>query len=606
MRYEAQYSFETYETYYRDANELMNHAGGKVKINNMKFLAGASTIIISLVLLVTFQNCAQDFNPGSYGGPSKNGPTPNTPNKVDLSSLSISASPGLTVVGGTTVTLTASTSGSSTLTYLWGGLPLLSSHSCATIIPSSTKTCTFTTTNSATTYPISVKACNSEGCGWEEVTVVTIPVIATITASPGLTVKKDEEVTLTVALANGLNPQSFKYKFYKATNTAAISNCDNISQNECKTKMSTITSDTSAHAFVYDSSGTNYLASSDALTLVVVSADVAPTSVAITSDQPSPNVKRGVKVTLTATTTGGTAPFTYEWTGCTTVTETCELDTGNMSEKTYDITVIAKNSAGATAKTTYSIAVQAPIVPTTLSIVPTLVTDEVGLIPDSTTQSPNVVVLKSKKVTLTANSVNDGVDWLPLNYLWKYRSGDQDFTAKTKALTIDTSNMDTGEYTITLVASNLAGILTAGAKLSIIGQPTSGQLFVTPNSFIYQGDPVLFWLHQEESLSESLLFPFISFSYAWTGYSCTGTTENTCSATAIPFLNCNGSTTINNEDFCNLDTSNMAVGTYKINVRVTSIFEILSYSKSTFKDRSSLLSIFPCTPETCDDGGTSD
>ncbi len=219
----------------------------------------------------------------------------------------------ITIDPGTTTTLNVGASGDGTLRYLWhrDGQPI------------TTATSSSYTTGTVGRYTVEVR--NDAGAVMSNPAVVTVVQLPTITTHPGsITINQGQTITLTVVATTGGG--TLTYQWFR--NGAPIANA-NTSSYPTGT----------AGTYNVEVRNTAGPVMSNPATVDVIIAPVASVQPATATIVP------GQRVTLTATTTAGTAPFGYQWSDANGPIPNATSSTYSAGAAgTYTVTVI--NQAG--------------------------------------------------------------------------------------------------------------------------------------------------------------------------------------------------------------------------------------------------------------------
>jgi Bacterial Ig domain/Putative Ig domain/Immunoglobulin domain len=298
---------------------------------------------------------------------------------------SITAQPASqTVSAGQAATFFVTATGTAPLTYQWkkNGAAIAGANS-----PSYTAS---STTNSESGTQFSVVVSNSAGNATSNTATLTVSAAAiapSITAQPASqTVTAGQTATFSVA-ATGTAPLTYQWK----KNGAAIAGANSSSYT-----VSSTTSSESGEQFSVVVSNSAGNATSNAATLTVSSAAVAPS---ITAQPASQTVTAGQTATFSVAATG-TAPLTYQWekngaaiTGANSSSYTMSSTTSSESGEQFS--VVVSNSAGNATSTSATLTVNSAT--TSLQI--------------STTQLPGGFVSGGYSSTLAASGGSSPYTW---------------------------------------------------------------------------------------------------------------------------------------------------------------------------------------------------
>ena len=335
-----------------------------------------------------------------------------------------------TVTAGQTATFTVTATGTAPLSYQWrkNGANISGATSSSYATPATT------TSDSGSTFVVVVS--NSAGSATSNAATLTVnpaPVAPAITTQPAnQAVATGQTATFTV-VASGTAPLSYQWQKNGANITGATS--------ASYTTPATTTSD-SGSTFKVVVSNTAGTATSNAATLTVNAAPVAPT---ITTQPANQTVTAGQAATFSVVATG-TAPLTYQWqknganiSGATVANYTTPATTTSDSGSTF--VVVVSNSAGTATSNAAALTVNpAPVAPTI------------------TAQPANQTVIAGQTATFTA--VAGGT--APLNYQWQKNGVNISGATSASYTTPATTTSDSGS-TFKVVVTNSAGTATSNS-----------------------------------------------------------------------------------------------------------------------------------------------
>ena len=365
-----------------------------------------------------------------------------------------------TVTAGQTATFAVTATGTATLTYQWqkNGANISGATSASYTTPATS------TSDSGSTFKVVVT--NSAGTATSNSATLTVNaavVAPSITTQPvNQTVTAGQTATFSV-VAGGTAPLNYQWQ----KNGVSISGATSSSF----TTSATTTSD-SGSTFVVVVSNSAGTATSNAATLTVTPAPVAPT---ITTQPANQTVTAGQTATFSVVA-NGTTPLSYQWqknganiSGATSSTYTTPATTSADNGATFD--VIISNSAGTVTSTTATLTVNVP--------------------PAITTQPANQTVPVGQTATFTVAATGTA----PLSYQWQKNSVNISGATASSYTTPATIASDNGS-TFRVVVSNSAGSTTSNAATLTVSAPAIG---VNPTSISF-GNVVV-----GSTLSQSLI-----------------------------------------------------------------------------------------------------
>ncbi len=257
------------------------------------------------------------------------------------------ASPNPVNVGATLTLSTTLTGGAPTDTYSWTGLPTgCSSTNAATL------TCTPSTAGT-----FSTKVSVTDGNGGTGTSVATSVTVSSASGSPTVTLSASPPsitlgatTTLTGSVSGGTTPYTYTWTGLPGGCTSA--NLASLSCTPTATGTFSITLKvTDAHGNVGQGS----------VTLTVTPSSGGSPSVSLAANPSSVAVNKATS--LTGTVSGGTAPFTYAWTGlppgCTSQ-NSATLSCTPTTAGTYTVTLTVTDSKGNTGQGSVSLTVTNP------------------------------------------------------------------------------------------------------------------------------------------------------------------------------------------------------------------------------------------------------
>jgi hypothetical protein len=367
------------------------------------------------------------------------------------------------VTAGQSATFSVVATGTAPLNYQWqkNGTNISGASS-----PSYTTPAT-TTADSGSTFVVVVS--NSAGSATSNAATLTVnpaPVAPTITTQPAnQTVTPGQTATFSVT-ATGTAPLSYQWQKNGANIAGATSSS--------YTTPATTTSD-SGSTFVVVVSNSAGSATSNAATLTVNPAPVAPT---ITTQPANQTVTLGQAATFSLVATG-TAPLSYQWqknganiAGATSASYTTPTTSSSDNGSTFD--VIVSNSAGTVTSATATLTVNVP--------------------PTITTQPANQTVTAGQAATFSV--VASGTS--PLSYQWQKNNVNIAAATTSSYTTPATTASDNGSA-FKVVVSNSAGTATSNAVTLTVNPAPAPAIQVNPSSISF-GNVVV-----GSNLSQSLI-----------------------------------------------------------------------------------------------------
>jgi hypothetical protein len=342
------------------------------------------------------------------------------------------------VTTGQTATFSVVASGTAPLSYQWqkNGANIAGATSSSYTTPATT------TSDSSSTFVVVVT--NSAGTATSNAATLTVnpaPVAPSITTQPGnQTVTAGQTATFSV-VASGTAPLSYQWQKNGANITGATSSS--------YTTPATTTSD-SGSTFVVVVSNSAGTATSNAATLTVNPAPVAPT---ITTQPLNQTVTAGQTATFSVVASG-TAPLSYQWqknganiAGATSSSYTTPATTTSDSGSTF--VAVVSNSAGSATSNAATLTVNpAPVAPTI------------------TTQPSNQTVTAGQTATFTVTATGTA----PLSYQWQKNGANIAGATASNYTTPATNTSDSGS-TFVVVVSNSAGTATSNAATLTVNPP---------------------------------------------------------------------------------------------------------------------------------------
>jgi hypothetical protein len=343
-------------------------------------------------------------------------------------------------------------SGTAPLSYQWqkNGANITGATSSSYTTPATT------TSDSGSTFVVVVS--NSAGTATSNAATLTVnpaPVAPTITTQPlNQTVTAGQTATFSV-VASGTAPLSYQWQKNGANIAGATSSS--------YTTPATTTSD-SGSTFVAVVSNSAGSATSNAATLTVNPAPVAPT---ITTQPSNQTVTAGQTATFTVTATG-TAPLSYQWqknganiAGATASNYTTPAT--NTSDSGSTFVVVVSNSAGTATSNAATLTVNPP------PVAPTI-----------TTQPVNQTVTAGQ--TAAFSVVASGT--APLSYQWQKNGANIAGATSASYTTPATTTSDSGS-TFRVVVSNSAGSATSNTATLTVNPAPAPAIQINPTSISF-------------------------------------------------------------------------------------------------------------------------
>jgi hypothetical protein len=343
-------------------------------------------------------------------------------------------------------------SGTAPLSYQWqkNGANISGATSSSYTTPATT------TSDSGSTFVVVVS--NSAGTATSNAATLTVnpaPVAPTITTQPlNQTVTAGQTATFSV-VASGTAPLSYQWQKNGANIAGATSSS--------YTTPATTTSD-SGSTFVAVVSNSAGSATSNAATLTVNPAPVAPT---ITTQPSNQTVTAGQTATFTVTATG-TAPLSYQWqknganiAGATASNYTTPAT--NTSDSGSTFVVVVSNSAGTATSNAATLTVNPP------PVAPTI-----------TTQPVNQTVTAGQ--TAAFSVVASGT--APLSYQWQKNGANIAGATSASYTTPATTTSDSGS-TFRVVVSNSAGSATSNTATLTVNPAPAPAIQINPTSISF-------------------------------------------------------------------------------------------------------------------------
>jgi uncharacterized protein (TIGR02145 family) len=276
------------------------------------------------------------------------------------------------------------------------------------------------------------------------------PVAPSITTQPkSQTVTAGQSVTFSVVVS-GTAPLTYQWKMNGSIITGATADSLNIPNVQ----------NSSAGAYTVVVSNTSGSAVSDAATLTVTAAPVAPS---IATQPKSQTVMVGSNVTFAVSATG-TGPFTYKWEkNGDTIT--------HSDSSSYTIANVANADAG-----TYSVVVKNSVGSVT-SLDAVLTVTATPVAPTITTQPQSQTVTAGQTVTFTVAATGTG----QLSYQWqKGNSVISGATASSYSIT-NVQNANTGAYSVK-VTNSVGNVLSDSAVLTVTASAVAPSITTQPQS----------------------------------------------------------------------------------------------------------------------------
>ena len=335
-----------------------------------------------------------------------------------------------TVTAGQTATFAVVASGTAPLSYQWqkNGANISGATSASYTTPATTST------DNASTFQVVVS--NSAGSLTSSTATLTVNpavVMPTITTQPSnQTVTAGQTATFAV-LASGTAPLSYQWQKNGTNITGATS--------ASYTTPATTSAD-SGSAFQVIVSNSKGNITSNAVTLTVTAAAVAPT---ISVQPTNQTITAGQTATFTVVASG-TAPLSYQWqknganiSGATSASYTTPATTSADNGSTFQLLV--RQSAGLLRRTGATLTVNPAVVAPTI-----------------TTQPANQTVTAGQTATFSVVAAGTA----PLGYQWQKNGANISGATSASYTTPATTTTDNGS-TFQVVVSNSAGSVTSSA-----------------------------------------------------------------------------------------------------------------------------------------------
>jgi hypothetical protein len=353
-----------------------------------------------------------------------------------------------TVTAGQTATFTVLASGMAPLSYQW----LKNGANVAGATSSSYTTLLTTTADNGSTFDVVVS--NTAGTATSNAATLTVnaaSVAPTITKQPvSQAVTAGQAATFNVA-ATGTAPLSYQWR----KNGVAISGATSSSY----TTPATTSSDNGAQFSVVVSNSAGSVTSS-AATLTVNTALVPPS---ITAQPISQTVTAGQTASFSVAVTG-TAPLTYQWrknavaiTGATSSSYTTPATTS--SDNGAQFSVVVSNSAGSVTSSAATLAVNAALVP-----------------PSITAQPTSQIVTAGQTATFNVAATGTA----PLGYQWQ-KNGTVISGANSASYTTPATTSSDNGAQFNVVVSNTAGSVTSNAATLTVTSSAAFPVWVSPS-----------------------------------------------------------------------------------------------------------------------------
>jgi hypothetical protein len=473
-----------------------------------------------------------------------------------------SASPRSSVDLGQSATFsTTASGGTGSYTYSWSGLPAGCSSSNSPDI-----TCTPSSTGS---FSVTVTVVDSDGgtatSGALSFTVNTDPEVRTPTASPPA-VDLGQSVTFSASATGGSGTYTYSW-------SGLPSGCRSSSSADITCTPSSVGS-FSVTVTVVDSYGET--ATSGTLLFTV---NTAPAIGTPTASPPVVDVRQSV--TFSASATGGSAPYTYTWSGLPigcSPTSSPDITCSPSSVGSFSVTVTVVDSDGATAT----------------SGVLTFTVDTAPAI-GGVTDSPTTVDV-GQQLNFNVTGVSGGVG--PYSYAWSGLPAGC-VTRDTADLACVPSGAASGKVTVTVTDENGATV-SSSVSFQVFADPSLSGVSVSRAS-ADQGQSVTF-------SAVGLTGGSGSYSYRWTGLPSGCQSTNTSSLVCVPSAPGGATVTLAATDSNGISVessvkftvySDPAVGTPTGTPTTAQVGEAVVFSVSATDGSSSLTYVWSGLPAGC-------
>ena len=432
-----------------------------------------------------------------------------------------------TVDQGQTATLTGSASGGTggPYTYQWiatvvnGTTTYTAAYANSYCANAQSTTCSFATSTSTSTgiYRFELTAYDGAKTGTSPSVAITVhTALGTPTISPSsATLDSGQTQTLTASASGGTTPYS--YQWYTGSGCTTI-----ISGATSSTYGASPTSTTTYSVKVTDSASVPASTCSAVATLTVNPALNTPTI-----SPSNPSIDNGQSITLTASVTGGTTPYSYQWytgSGCTTIIS-------GATSSTY--------GASPTSTTTYSVKVTDSAT-TPVSSCSTSSTVTVNPVLTTPSISPSSATLDSGQTQTLTASASGGTT--PYSYQWYTGSGCTTIISGATSSTYGASPTSTTTYSVKVTDSANTPVSQCSTTSTLTVNPALNTPTISPSN------PSIA-LGQSVTLTASVSGGTTPYSYQWyTGSACNTIISGATSSTYLASPSANTTYTVKVDD----------------------------------------------------------
>ncbi len=349
---------------------------------------------------------------------------------VTVVNFTANAGADVTITSGGSTTLTGSASGGTTpYTYQWSPSTGLNNPNIANPVASPTTTRTYTLTVTDSQARVATD------------TVVVTVVNFTANAGADVSIQTGGSTTLSGSASGGTTPYTYQWSPATGLNNSNIA--------------SPVASPTTTRTYT--------LTVTDALARVATDS-VVVTVVNFTANAgPDVTIAVGGNTTLSGSASGGSTPYTYQWSPTTGLSNALIANPVANPLVTTTYTLTARDSLNRVATDTVTVTVQAATA--ALSINPTSLTFS------STTSTATFNVWNSGGGTLNY-SLTDNASWLTLNPVSGSSTGEQDVITAT----VNRTGLTDGSYEAVITVTPSVGSALTVAVTMIVGNPGFGTM----------------------------------------------------------------------------------------------------------------------------------